>query len=58
MSHLPYTSQEVNKSWGKGSNKFYRGRWEVRVNGFCAGKQICDLLCYFFAFHLFSCSLK
>lgn len=40
MSHLPYTSQEVNKSWGKSRNQFYRWRWEVRVNGFCAGKQI------------------
>lgn len=40
MSHLPYTSQEVNKSFDKRRNKFYKGRWEVRVNGYCAGKQI------------------
>lgn len=40
MSHLPHTSQEINKSWGKHRNKFYKGRWEVRVNGYCAGKQI------------------
>lgn len=40
MSHLPRTSQEINKAWGKSSNKFYMGRWEVRVNGYCAGKKI------------------
>jgi len=40
MSYLPYTSQEVNKQWGKHRNKFFRGRWEVRVNGYCRGKQI------------------
>ena len=40
MSHLPYTSQEVNKSFDKRTNKFYKGRWEVQVKGYCAGKQI------------------
>lgn len=40
MSYLPYTSQEVNKSWGKHRNKFFKGCWEVRVNGYCAGKKI------------------